>query len=221
MATKSAKTRRSPGRPPKARVDQRARLLDVAVDLFARHGIAATPLSAIARRARVTPALLHYYFGDRERLLDALMEERIVPLVAPLQDDLRKLADAPRAQIEAFVHDLLRMLAGHPWLPPLWLREVIGEGGLLRDRLMHRVARPVAATVRDGIARAQARGAINRDLDPRLLMVSLIGLTMFPLAARPIWSRLFDAEDIGPAEFARHTLALLERGLEMHDDRDD
>lgn len=214
----SAKPRRSPGRPPKARVDQRERLLDAAIDLFAKQGIAATPLSAIARHARVTPALLHYYFGDRERLLDALMEERIAPLVAPLHDDLRALADAPRVRIEAFLRELLQLLTGHPWLPPLWLREVIGEGGLLRDRLIQRIARPVAADLNDGIARAQARGAINRDLDPRLLLVSLIGLTMFPLAARSIWSHVFDAEDIGPAEFARHTIALLERGLEIRDD---
>ncbi|WP_300618440.1 TetR/AcrR family transcriptional regulator [Dokdonella sp.] len=218
MATTPSRSRRTPGRPPKARIDQRARLLDVAIGLFAQQGIAATPLSAIARRARVTPALLHYYFGNREQLLDALVEERLLPLLAPLHRDLSTLADAPRSQIDAFVRDLLQLLADNPWLPPLWLREVLGEGGLLRDRLMRRVAQPVSAKVRDAITRAQARGAINRDLDPRLLVVSLIGLTMFPLAARSIWSRVFDAEDIGPAEFARHTIALLERGLEIRDD---
>lgn len=218
MPPPSPRPRRTPGRPPKARGDQRARLLDVAIPLFARQGIAATPLSAIARRARVTPALLHYYFGSREQLLDALMEERLLPLLGPLQRDLSALADDPRTQVGAFVNDLLRIVADNPWLPPLWLREVLSEGGLLRDRLMDRVAQPMASTVRDAIARAQASGAINRDLDPRLLMVSLIGLTMFPLAARSIWSRLFDTGDIGPVEFARHTLALLERGLEIRDD---
>jgi len=190
----------------------------VALELFARQGIAATPLNAIARRARVTPALLHYYFGSRERLLDALMEERFQPLLDTLRSHLSAHADAPGAQIGTFVRDVLQILAANPWLPPLWLREVLSEGGLLRERLIRHIAQPIAPMLGEAVARAQARGAINRDLDPRLLVVSLIGLTLFPLAARSIWTRIFDADDIGPDELARHTLALLERGLEIRDD---
>lgn len=218
MTPRPASPRRTPGRPPKTRGDQRGRLLDVALELFGRQGIAATPLNAIARRARVTPALLHYYFGSRERLLDALVEERFLPLMGTLRSHLSAHADAPGMQIGTFVRDLLQILAANPWLPPLWLREVLSEGGLLRERLIRNVAQSIAPVLGDAVARAQARGAINRDLDPRLLVVSLIGLTLFPLAARSIWTRIFDADDIGPAELARHTLALLERGLEIRDD---
>jgi TetR/AcrR family transcriptional regulator len=64
-------------------------------------------------------------------------------------------------------------------------------------------------------AEAQARGAINPDLDPRLLMVSLVGLTLFPAAGAPIWRRLFDADDLDYETLRRHTLVLLDRGLEL------
>ncbi|MFC5487884.1 TetR/AcrR family transcriptional regulator [Dokdonella soli] len=215
MARSISSRSRTPGRPPNARGDQRERLLDVAIKLFAKQGIAATPLNAIARQARVTPALLHYYFGTREQLLDALLEERFVPLLGTLRVGLLTHADDPVRQIGDFVRGLLDVLTANPWVPPLWLREVLSEGGLLRDRLIGRVAKPLAPLISQAIAQAQARGAINRDLDPRLLVVSLIGLTMFPLAARSIWTRIFDADDIGPEDLARHTLALLERGLEI------
>ena len=62
-------------------------------------------------------------------------------------------------------------------------------------------------------AQAQARGELNEDLDPRLLMVSLVGLTMFPAAGAPIWRRMFQAEDLDFDALRRHTLALLDRGL--------
>jgi len=204
---------RSPGRPAKSRVDQRERLLDVAIALFGKQGIAATPLSAIARRARVTPAMLHYYFGNRERLLDALVDERIVPLMATLQGDLDAAALAPRERILAFVRDLFALLAANPWLPTLWLREVLSEGGLLRERLLAHIGARIAPRLSGTIAAAQAEGALNPALDPRLVVVSLIGLTLFPLAARPLWTRLLDAGDIGPDDLARHTLTLLEHGL--------
>ncbi|MEP7041818.1 MAG: TetR/AcrR family transcriptional regulator [Dokdonella sp.] len=204
---------RSPGRPPKSRGDERERLLDVAIALFSRHGIAATPLSAIAKRARVTPAMLHYYFGQRERLLDALVEERIVPLMATLQVGLDAPALAPRARISAFVRDLFALLGANPWLPTLWLREVLSDGGLLRERLLVHVGARIAPRLSGTIAAAQAQGELNPDLDPRLVVVSLIGLTLFPLAARALWTRVLDAAEIGPDELAQHTLALLEHGL--------
>lgn len=215
MATRKNPSGRAPGRPPRARGDERQRLLDVAITLFAEQGIAATPLSAIARRAHVTPALLHYYFGNRERLLDALMTERFLPLLEPVHADLLAQAHDPARQITTLVRNLFHTLDANPWLPPLWLREVLTEGGLLRERLLHGVAARIAPLLRDAIAAAQARGAINRALDPRLAVVSLIGLTLFPFAARPIWARLFKADDIDTDRLARHTLALLERGLEL------
>jgi len=64
-------------------------------------------------------------------------------------------------------------------------------------------------------AAAQARGALNPDLDPRLLVVSLIGLTMLPHAAAPLWRGIFANPEIGNDALVNHTLALLERGLEV------
>jgi hypothetical protein len=46
-----------------------------------------------------------------------------------------------------------------------------------------------------------------------LLVVSLVGLTMFPLAAEHIWRRIFPSGDIDRGVLLRHTLALLDHGL--------
>jgi hypothetical protein len=102
-------------------------------------------------------------------------------------------------------------------LPPLWVREVVSEGGALRGLLTERVAPPIAQLMATRFAAAQQRGELNPDLDPRLLMVSLIGLTLFPAAGAPIWRRLFDADDLGVDDLRRHALALLDRGLELPD----
>ena len=219
--TKPAAPRRR-GRPagstgPGRDADARAHLLEVALKLFAEHGIAATPLSQIARKARVTPALLHYYFGSKDKLVDALVDEKLQPLSASLGQRLAAAGGDLRAGLEAFVGAILELLSANPWFPQLWLREVLNEGGQLRKRLIERVAPLVAHRVRDLVAEAQAKGRLNRDVEPRLLMVSLIGLTVFPLAAQPIWRAIYAADDITPEVLRRHVLALLLRGLELDD----
>ncbi|NLC61337.1 MAG: TetR/AcrR family transcriptional regulator, partial [Gammaproteobacteria bacterium] len=51
------------------------------------------------------------------------------------------------------------------------------------------------------------------DLDPRLLMVSLVGLTLFPVAGLPIWRQLFADQPLDVEHIRTHALALLQRGL--------
>ena len=215
MPRSPAPTRRRPGRPAARSAELRPRLLDAAAELFAARGIEATPLSAIARKARVTPALLHYYFGNKQRLVDALLEERLLPLLSGLGADLAAHADDPAGAIPLFVAAVVQALGRAPWLPPLWVREVLSEGGALREHVLDHLAPRVAPRVRDLAAAAQARGQMNPDLDPRLLLVSLLGLTVFAVAAAPIWKRVFDAGDVTSDDLVRHVLALLTRGLEL------
>ena len=209
----SAKTPRAPGRPANARGDQRARLLNAAIALFARQSIAETSLRAVARRARVTPALVHYYFGNREQLVDALVVERILPLVLGVGAKLATAGTDPRELVRTFVSTIIAMLADNPWLPPIWAREVLTENGALRERLLTEIAPNIAPELARRLAEAQRRGLLNPGLDPRLAVVSLIGLTIFPLAAQSIWRRLLKADDIDTERLTAHTLALLESGL--------
>jgi AcrR family transcriptional regulator len=216
--------KRAPGRPTRKAAppaEQRELLLDAAIACFVRKGIAATSLREIAREAHVTPALLHYYFGDKAQLQEALVADRLLPALADMREAVASAgADVP-ALIAAFVTGIGRVATRHPWLPPLWVREVLCEGGALRDVLFERVGPQVPQVMAKRFAEAQARGEINEDLDPRLLMVSLVGLTLFPIAGAPIWRRLF-AGDPGTAAldmdtFRRHTLALLDRGIDLRE----
>ena len=219
--------KRAPGRPVAGRSagsgDLRGELLDAAIACFVRQGIAATSLRQIARQAGVTPALLHYYFGDKAQLQAALVEEKLMPVLAGLREPLAEAGDDIAALVAGFVAGIGRIAVAHPWLPPLWVREVLCEGGALREVLFDRIGPAVPRMMAQRFAAAQARGEINPDLDPRLLMVSLVGLTLFPVAGAPIWRRLFAADEaaLGPVQaldfdaLRRHTLALLDRGLEL------
>ncbi len=205
--------KRRPGRPRADQANLRERLLDAAVECFTVASIAATSLRSIAVAAGVTPAMVHYYFGSKERLLEAFIAERILPEIATLAAGVSAAGDDPRALIAAFVHGLHAAVVRRPWLPALWLREVIGEHGALREMLFKHVAERVPRVLVQRFAALQKEGAVSADLDPRLLVVSLVGLTLFPLAAQSIWRPLFDAHDVDVAALERHTLALLDHGF--------
>jgi AcrR family transcriptional regulator len=91
--------RRRTGRRPGA-ADTRGRILDAARGVFGRAGYDGASVRAIAAEAGVDPALVHHYFGSKQRLFLAAMEFPIDPaVVLP-----RVLAEGPRATLgERFV----------------------------------------------------------------------------------------------------------------------
>ena len=216
-APASTPHKRARGRRPTAEnADLRASLLDAALACFVRRGIAATSLRDIATEAAVTPALVHYYFGDKAQLQEAVVAERLLPVVAQMRAPVMQAGEGDVAALVAgFVHGIAGVVQQHPWLPTLWVREILCEGGALRDMMISQVGPLLPKMMAGRFAAAQQAGQLNPDLDPRLLMVSLIGLTMFPMASAPIWRQLFGADDIDFNDLRRHTLVLLDRGLEL------
>lgn len=69
------------GRPPKLKAeatggDTRGLILDAAEDLFSKHGFYGVTLREVAREAGVDTALVHYYFGAKRGLFDAVFLRR-------------------------------------------------------------------------------------------------------------------------------------------------
>ncbi|HJR74262.1 MAG TPA: TetR/AcrR family transcriptional regulator [Luteimonas sp.] len=207
--------KRSVGRPQRDARDLRPQLLDAAIACFVREGMAATSLRAIATEAGVTPALLHYYFGDKAQLQEAFVQERMMPAFMTVRETMVRAGEDVAATVAAFVNGVTEVVRKHPWFPQIWVREVLCEGGALRDLLITRIAPEITRTIAGRFAAAQARGELNPDLDPRLLMTSLVGLTLFPIAGTPIWRTIFDARDLGLDDIRMHALVLLDRGLEL------
>ncbi|MEU7933923.1 TetR family transcriptional regulator [Micromonospora echinofusca] len=68
------RTGRRPGNP-----DTRQAILDAARAAFAERGFDAASIRAVAAAARVDPALVHHYFGSKDRLFLAAMHAPVDP----------------------------------------------------------------------------------------------------------------------------------------------
>jgi AcrR family transcriptional regulator len=207
---------RRPGRPAaRGGAALRDRVLDAAVLLIARQGAAGTTSSAIARRARVTPALLHYYFGSKARIIDALFAERIDPVFTRIMSPLRADAAGGEFSLQRLVHSFIEGVSAEPWLPQILAREVLSEGGVLRARFVEQ-RRPMAQRLVRAMQAAQAAGRVRADLDARLIVLSMMSAIVYPLVAAPVWRELLPlrVEETTPAKLAAHVARVLERGLE-------
>lgn len=204
-------------RPHRSESDAREHLLDTALRLFSERGIANTTVAEIARAGKVTSAMIHYWFDTREKLLDAIVEERLAPHMLNLWAPADEQHGSTLELIRALLMRMLEVTEGAPWLPSLWLREIIQEGGLLRERVLRRIPAERNALLAQAIARAQARGEINPDLVPGLVFFSMLGLVLLPQAGMRSFTRLNPrATPLDPGQLEKHVMALMMHGLESN-----
>ena len=69
-------------RPPRI---SRAQVLDATLDLAAESGLGAVTMRAVAARLEVTPMALYRHVGDKQGLLDALVERLMAEIAPPAQ----------------------------------------------------------------------------------------------------------------------------------------
>jgi AcrR family transcriptional regulator len=132
------RTGRAPGRPP-----NREAILAAARDLFIERGYERTSIRAIAACAGVDAALVHHYFGTKDRLLASALPVRVVDQLPELvSQGLEGLAerlirgtfevyDRLQAGESGALIGLLRSATTNPDAARL-LREAFETGGLVR-----------------------------------------------------------------------------------------
>jgi TetR/AcrR family transcriptional regulator len=187
--------------------ETRERILDAAHAVFLRKGTAASRTQEIADEAGVNKALVHYYFGTKGALADAIFE-RALGTLAPLMFGI--LADENRT-IEQKVRDIVReqidFHSARPYLAGYMVSEMHAEPARIAALMAKRGSPP-----RD-VLRRQIREAIKagnmRPISAEQFIVNLMGLLIFPFALRPGLSALLGIEPSGWAAFMEERKRLL------------
>jgi TetR/AcrR family transcriptional regulator len=187
--------------------ETRERILDAAHAVFVRKGTAAGRTQEIADEAGVNKALVHYYFGTKAALADAIFE-RALGTLAPLMFGI--LADENRT-IEQKVRDIVReqidFHSARPYLAGYMVSEMHAEPARIAA-LMAKRGSPPREVLRRQIREAVKGGAM-RPISAEQFIVNLMGLLVFPFALRPGLGALLGIEPSGWAAFMEERKRLL------------
>ena len=186
--------------------ESRDRILDAAHAVFLRVGTAGARTKEIAEEAGVNKALLHYYFGSKEKLAEAVFERAfadLFPRIIALLESPMALDEKVRAVIGAY----LEFLPRRPYLPGYILSELHAHPQ--RIQRVFRARAPSFETLRRQLREAADAGTI-REIAVEHFVANLMALTVFPFAVRPVLEIVLALDEPGFAAFVderRRTLA--------------
>jgi AcrR family transcriptional regulator len=192
MATRARGDRRLPsrGRPPAQPArDVRRALLVAARELFLERSYRDVSVRQLAAAAGVNLAMVRYYFGDKQGLYAAMLQDVMGPLAARIESMLAAPA-SESPDLAGFLRQYMQTAAENPWLPRLILRDVLAPDGGFRDRFVEEFAGRLAPRVALLVGRGRPGGPTARArLDPRLTVISMLSLGLWPFLAMPVLER--------------------------------
>lgn len=190
-------------RKPKAPAANRASIVAAAIDEFAARGFKGASMDAIAARTRTTRALINYYFGSKEKLYIAVLEQvyaEIREAEGALDLDHLSPADAVRRIVEFTYSYYLT----HEGFVRLVVAENQARGRHLRkSKAMRTLNRPIIERLSRVIARGQAEGRFRPDVDPVEIHKSIAALGIFNVTNRYTFGAIFQREMGAQGDVAR------------------
>ncbi len=183
-------------------------ILDAAELEFARHGLYGARLSAIAKAAGVTTAMIHYYFESKEGLYKAVLQRPAAELATEFA--LLNLDELlPTEALGKMIGVAIAYEAKHPHRQMLWFQEASqnrGEYIKLSQQNMAEVHSYLFKVLERGI-----RDGSFRQVDPALTGLHIISICIFYFIAHENWKHLTPEVDrLSPEIVEKHTKAAIE-----------
>jgi AcrR family transcriptional regulator len=169
----------------------RRNIVEVATQEFAQKGYSGARVDAIASRTRTSKRMIYYYFGGKEGLYLAVLEEAYSGIRrAESALDLEKLP--PEAALSTIVGFTFDYYNKHPEFVRLVMNENIMNGAhMARSRAIGKLNVTVIDAMRRLVARGQKQRIFRRDIDPIELHMSISALGIFNVANRATFSTIF------------------------------
>lgn len=202
-------------RPRRTRDPDQTRrdLIDAAIAEFSEKGFSGGRVDDIAARTRTTKRMIYYYFGSKERLYAAVLEE----LYGGMRNAEQALPLArlpPLLALQRLVETTFDHHAAHPEFVRLVSVENIHEARNVAasPEIIKRNA-AVIGTLRDLVARGENEGAFRPGLDALDLHMLISSFCFYRVSNRHTLAAIFGRDPLAPESVAAHRRMIVEAVL--------
>ncbi len=184
MPAMSAAPQRRPGVRERSAQATRESILRAAIKVFAAHGYAGGRVEQISKAAKSHDRMIYYYFGSKEGLYIAVLEE-MYRRFNVAESALSLDAEPPVEALRAVVRFMLDHYRRHPEFITLLNTENLHRGRHIAKSARAREYSSPAVDVLGGVlGRGAADGSFRADVAPRDIYLMIASMAYFYLSNR-------------------------------------
>jgi len=200
-------------------VDKKAHIMEHAIALFADRGVEGTSIRELAQDASVNVAMINYYFGSKEKLVEAIIEDKMTYMKDKIEEMLSNETLTEIEKIDILIEDYVtRKLAGAVFNKFLY-KELMD---IKRDEIHQLLtksfasnAKNIAAIIEKGIEKK-----VFKDIDPMLTVASMIGTISYVMMSKSFCNKLLHKpetnEPYTDEEFRKRLIVHIQKMIHAH-----
>lgn len=160
--------KQTPGRPFASDKNLKKELIISAIKLFAENDIGNVSVKDIASNCNTTSAMVHYYFGSKENLIETIITDFFVPNFKNILECAVKTND-PLKLMHVTIDMIISLALEHPYIAKLWSRYFLHQESIIMKYVFPNMPVDIMQQYALLAEKGQIDGLINKDLIPVLI----------------------------------------------------
>ncbi|MDT8308264.1 MAG: TetR/AcrR family transcriptional regulator, partial [Bacteroidales bacterium] len=154
---------------------------------FIQKGMTGARMQEIADKANINKALLHYYYRSKEKLFMAVFKYAFTKVIPKIEKEI-STATTFEVKIRLFIENYMDILLKHPYIPLFIMQEINRNPDELYKVVMDSGVKPKELF---SFVQSEINKGRIKPVDPHTLIINMLSLCIFPVAAKPLLQRIF------------------------------
>ncbi|KAA5536483.1 TetR/AcrR family transcriptional regulator [Taibaiella lutea] len=155
--------------------DKQLQIMQKALEVFAEKGFDSASVRDIAQRADVNVAMISYYFGSKEKLLEAIFLNNTNSMKGKIENIIHSRAHGPMEKVDLLIDTYVNVIIENRTFHSLMMREQV----LLKDGPLYTYVRDMKRRNRSlievAVKAGQKAGIFQKNIDVSMLAITLFG----------------------------------------------
>ena len=167
------------------------KIYDAARRIFILKGMEGARMQEIADKAGMNKALLHYYFRSKENLFKAVFKDIFTKFFSKVKETL--FSDVSlKEKLCVFIDNYIDLIQANPYVPQFIINEINRDPQVLKTLMFESEIDPKKILE---LFYNEINSNNLSKIDPKHIVVSLLGMLIFPFVARPLLQMVYFNDD--------------------------
>ncbi len=193
--------------------EKQVQIMETAEVLFAEKGFNGTSVRDIAERADVNLAMISYYFGSKDKLLEALFDYRGEHLKLKLESMLEDKSLSSMEKMELLIDHYIEKIMKQQCFSRIMVREQVMNHTGITAQLIFQMKKRNQELISKLIHQGQRNGEFKKNIDIPLMMATLIGTANNIVATQHYYKEINNLQSMNDEEFQKNIKKKLSQHL--------
>jgi AcrR family transcriptional regulator len=193
--------------------DKQLQIMESAEVLFAEKGFNGTSVRDIAEKAHVNLAMISYYFGSKDKLLESLFDYRGEHIKLKLETMAEDKSLSSLEKMDMLIDHYIEKIMNQQCFSRIMVREqVVNHTGITAE-LIIQMKRRNQELISKLIHQGQKKGEFKKNIDIPLMMATLVGTAGHIIATQHYYREINNLQSMSDEEFQKHIKKKLSQHL--------